>query len=50
MLTASWAFCFKIFQYVLTKLHPEEYSQKEASEAVQPLLSGALMMTVGTRC
>lgn len=49
MLAASWAFCFKNFQYVLTKLHPEEYSQKEASKAVEPLLFGALMMTVGTR-
>lgn len=49
MLAASWTFCFKIFQYVLTKLHPEKYSQKEASKAVEPLLSGALMMTIGTR-
>lgn len=40
VLTASWAFCFKNFQYMLTEFHPEEFSWKKASRAVEPLVPG----------
>lgn len=34
VLAASWAFCFKNVQYMLTKLHPEKYAPGESLEAV----------------